>query len=109
MLQTAFEDGDSVLVPAGVIGQVWRDPDRQVSLARVLKRCNEIPLDGALARAAGRLCGQVESSDVIDASVAILVSDVDHLTNEVVLLTSDVTDFLVLLSVLHSNARVIRV
>ena len=27
-LQIAFRTGDEVQVPAGVIGQVWRDPNR---------------------------------------------------------------------------------
>ena len=109
MLQTAFEDGDSVRVPAGVIGQVWRNPNRQAVLSRTLKRCDEVPLDGSMARAAGRLCGWVGTSDVIDASVAIVVSDTDHLDNEVVLLTSDARDIRTLLSEVSAKARIVNV
>ena len=57
MLKTAFRDGDAVLVPAGVIGQVWRDSNRQVVLAQTLKRCDEVALDGSTARVAGQLSG----------------------------------------------------
>ena len=78
ILQTAFEHGYSVRVPAGVVGQVWRNPNRQVVPARTLKRCNEVALDGSMARAAGRLCGWVGTSDVIDASVAIVASHTDR-------------------------------
>jgi hypothetical protein len=30
-----------------------------------------VPLDGALARAAGELCGRSDTSDIVDASVVI--------------------------------------
>ena len=109
MLQTAFEHGYSVRVPAGVVGQVWRNPNRQVVLARTLKRCNEVALDGAMARAAGRLCGWIGTSDVIDASVAIVASHTDHLDNEVVLLTSDASDIGTLLPEVRTSARIVKV
>ena len=48
-LQTAFENGDLIRAPAGVIGQVWRDGGRQTLLSRALNRCEEIPLDGRTA------------------------------------------------------------
>ena len=107
MLQTAFEHGYSVRVPASVVGQVWRNPNRQVVLARTLERCNEVALDGGLDRAAGRLCGWVGTSDVIDASVAIVASHTDHLDNEVVLLTSDASDIGTLLSEVRTKARIV--
>ena len=109
MLQSAFEDGYSVFVPAGVIGQVWRDSSRQVVLARTLKRCDEVPLDGTTARVAGQLCGWVGTSDVIDASVAVVASSTDHPTNEVVLLTSDTADIRTLLSAVQSRARIVKI
>ena len=58
ILKTAFRNGYSLLVPAGVIGQVWRAPNRQVILSKTLKLCDEVPLDGPIARSSGRLCGQ---------------------------------------------------
>ena len=60
-------------VPAGVVGQVWRDGRMQVALARLLASAMvEIePLDDARARAAGQLCGVTGTRDVIDASVVL--------------------------------------
>jgi predicted nucleic acid-binding protein len=60
-------------VPAGVVGQTWRDRKRQVTLARLLraKEVRVIPLDDALARACGELCGSKNTADVVDASVVL--------------------------------------
>ena len=109
LLKNAFKDGNLVRVPAGVIGQVWRNPDRQVLVARTLKRCNEVPLDGSMARLAGQLCGWAGMSDVIDASVAVVVSDTQQVDNEIVLLTSDATDLRTLLSAVGAGARIVEV
>ena len=109
MIKTAFQDGDAVLVPAGVIAQVWRDSNRQVVLARTLKRCDEVPLDGSMARVAGQLCGWVGTSDVIDATVAIVASSTDSPETEVVLLTSDTTDIRTLLSEVRTKAQIVKV
>jgi predicted nucleic acid-binding protein len=74
LVELAAEHGASVHVPAGVIGQVWRDGSRQVRLARLLKSglldVRDLGLDEA--RAAGSLCGIAGTADVIDASVALL-------------------------------------
>src|SRR5689334_12462760 len=58
-------------VPAGVVGQVWRDGRKQARLARLLaSRVIDIePLDDERARAAGQLCGVTHTKDVVDASV----------------------------------------
>ena len=61
----------SPLVPAGVLAQVWRGGP-QANLSRLLAGCTVTPLSESLARAAGTLCGQVRTSDVVDASVVIL-------------------------------------
>lgn len=61
-------------MPAGVIGQVWRDGARQSRLARLVKsgllEVRDLDLDEA--RAAGSLCGISGTADVVDASVALL-------------------------------------
>ena len=108
-LKVAFDKGEVVDVPTGVIGQAWRNPDRQVLLARTLKRCNEVNLDGATARAGGQLCGRVATSDVIDASVALAVAYARRSGEEVTLLTSDSDDLGLLLLVLDARARIIEV
>ncbi|HEX3743476.1 MAG TPA: hypothetical protein VHW09_06090 [Bryobacteraceae bacterium] len=74
LLQRAFAQGRTFRVPAGVVGQVWRDGRVQVTLARFLRsdEVEIVPLDEHLARSCGELCGAVNSADVIDASVVIL-------------------------------------
>lgn len=108
-LRTAFADGEDVHVPAGVIGQAWRKPDRQAILSRILKRCDEIPLDGQTARSCGQLCGRTGTSDVIDASVAIATADASRRQGGVVLITSDMHDLRNLLAALDAGAQVVKV
>ncbi len=69
----ALERKLQLAVPAGVVGQVWRDGRRQAELARLLgSRAVEIEaLDDDRARAAGQLCGVTGTRDVIDASVVL--------------------------------------
>lgn len=73
----ALEHHDPLLVPAGVVGQAWRDGSRQARLARLLGSpiCTVLPLDDHAARAAGQLCGMAGTSDIVDASVAIAARD----------------------------------
>ena len=108
-LQTAFANGDRIRVPAGVIGQVWRDGGRQTLLSSALNRCEEIPLDGRAARSAGQLCGRTGTRDVIDASVAVAVGESRGRDREVVLLTSDADDLRTLLSALNTVALIVDV
>lgn len=91
MLWVAAQDSSIVHVPAGPIGQAWRDGARQALLARALRHCEEIALDGPAARASGMLCGATDTSDVIDASVAIAAAVLAQ-TEAVVILTSDPDD-----------------
>lgn len=69
-----LELAGEVHVPAGVVAQVWRNPARQVRLARVLaaESVAVAPLDGTEARAVGHLCGASGTADIVDASVALL-------------------------------------
>jgi hypothetical protein len=73
LLTRNLQQGRSVCVPAGVVGQVWRDGRRQARLARLLRTAEvEVePLDDERARAAGQLCGVNATHDVIDASVVL--------------------------------------
>jgi predicted nucleic acid-binding protein len=86
----ALDRRQPLAVPAGVVGQVWRDGRRQARLARLLGSpvASIEPLDDARARAAGQLCGVTATRDVVDASVvlcarsrgnAIVTSDPDDL------------------------------
>jgi predicted nucleic acid-binding protein len=88
ILRRAREHGENLTIPAGVVGQVWRDGRTQARLARLLSAAtvHVEPLDDMAARAAGQLCGARRTADVIDASVAlcarrrghrVMTSDVD--------------------------------
>jgi hypothetical protein len=70
----ALQRGLSFRVPAGVVGQAWRDGSRQATLARFLAsdEVRVVPLDDLLSRASGELCGNASTNDVIDASVVIV-------------------------------------
>ena len=85
-------------VPAGVVGQTWRDGRRQTRLARLLgSDLVEIAaLDDIAARAAGQLCGATKTSDVIDASVVLCARARGHRV-----LTSDLEDLRRLDPALH--------
>jgi hypothetical protein len=74
LLRRALAQGRAFRVPAGVVGQAWRDGRVQVTLARFLRSAEVeiIPLDEQLARSCGELCGATNSPDIIDASVVII-------------------------------------
>jgi hypothetical protein len=89
VIELAVEHSRQLHVPAGVVGQVWRDGARQARLARLLNSTvlSLHVLDLDEARAAGVLCGLSGTSDVIDASVALLAR-----RHDAVVLTSDIDD-----------------
>ena len=77
LLHRALSQGRSFRVPAGVVGQAWRDGRLQVTLARFLRsdEVEIVPLDEHLARSCGELCAAANMPDVIDASVVILARE----------------------------------
>lgn len=77
LLDRALTQGRAFRVPAGVVGQAWRDGRVQVALARFLRseEVEIVPLDDQLARSCGELCAATNSPDVIDASVVILARE----------------------------------
>jgi hypothetical protein len=89
IIRRALKLGIPLAVPAGVVGQAWRDGRRQARLARLLgSDLVEVePLDDRTARAAGQLCGATHTDDVIDASVVLCARSRGH-----GVLTSDVED-----------------
>ena len=94
--------GLRLAVPAGVVGQVWRDGRRQARLSRLLGSdlVKIEPLDDKGARAAGQLCGAAHTNDVIDASVVLCAKSHGHSV-----LTSDIDD----LRLLDSSLRYVAV
>lgn len=100
----AFERGDRVMalmvaraielelrlwVPAGVVGQAWRNGRKQARLAQLLNSplVEVVPLSDELARRAGQRCGATKTRDVIDATVVLIARD-----EGVCAVTSDVED-----------------
>ena len=77
LLHRALAQGRAFRVPAGVVGQAWRDGRVQATLARFLRseEVEIVPLDEHLARSCGELCGALNAADVIDASVVILARE----------------------------------
>ena len=90
LVRESLRTGARLVVPAGVLGQVWRDGARQVVLRALVNDAMTVvaPLDRVLAEAAGILCGRTRTSDVIDASVAITAR-----RTQAVVITSDPDDF----------------
>ncbi|TAK32179.1 MAG: PIN domain-containing protein [Chloroflexota bacterium] len=86
----ALRKGAAVLVPAGVLAQVWRGGNRQARLSQMMgqRGVSVVPLDELQARVVGVLCAQRGHDDIVDGSVVVtarqykslvLTSDPDHL------------------------------
>lgn len=73
VIEAARLDGRSLVIPAGVVAQIWRDGSRQAILARLLSAIDVTveALTDEAARASGIVCGSAGASDVVDASVVI--------------------------------------
>lgn len=89
LLQQLTKKQGSVRIPAGVIGQAWRDGARQAVVARLLMspEVSVKSLDLALSKACGELCAATSTADVIDASVILVARQHGD-----VILTSDISD-----------------
>jgi predicted nucleic acid-binding protein len=77
----------TILVPAPVLAQAWRNGQKQARLAWLLQACTIEPTTEHAAKAAGVLLGASRTSDVVDA---IVVATALPLNAHVV--TSDVAD-----------------
>jgi hypothetical protein len=62
-----------VAIPSGALSQGWRDGERQVRLARLVRATETViqPLDEGQAQAVGIPLGQSGSTDVVDAQVVL--------------------------------------
>lgn len=89
LLQQLTDKAESIRIPAGVVGQAFRDGARQAVLSRLLSspEVRVVLLDLPLAKACGELCGVAGTADVIDASVVLVARERDD-----TILTSDVGD-----------------
>ncbi|HEX3776478.1 MAG TPA: hypothetical protein VHV51_18530 [Polyangiaceae bacterium] len=102
LIEALLDEGGHFLVPAGALGQAWRDGQRQSRLARFARGedVRIVPLDGALARVCGELLAMTRTTDVIDASVVAIAR-----ANRSLIVTSDVAD----LRRLDPNAALVRI
>lgn len=89
LIELALQRSAPLIVPAGVLGQAWRDGSRQVPLAALLNSRITLveSLDEPLARAAGVLCGRSRTADVIDATVVLAAR-----SRDAVVVTTDAAD-----------------
>jgi hypothetical protein len=89
LVRASLEAGVRLIIPAGALGQVWRDTARQAPLHALVKGPTTVvpPLDQVLAEAAGVLCGRAGTSDVVDASVVLVAR-----RERALVVTSDVDD-----------------
>lgn len=105
-LRAATEGSTPIVVPAGALAQVWRDGRTQARVARLLNDLGPDAVavfDGAAAQRTGELCGKAGTSDVVDASVAVVASQPGTL----VLYTSDDEDMERLLETLGGHRPMI--
>jgi predicted nucleic acid-binding protein len=88
LMQEAMKRDEPIVTSHGVLAQVFRDPARQDRLSRLLSGGDIVvhPIDDG--RAVGVALALSNTSDVVDAAVAILA-----LANDEVVLTSDQSDF----------------
>ena len=85
-LERAVRSGVSVRTTTGVIAQVWRRPDAQAKLSRLLRGVEEVPLSSDSGRRTGILLGRAKVADVVDGSLVDTARDGDEI------LTSDADD-----------------
>lgn len=90
----ALGRGTDMVTHAGILGQVWRKPERQVVLARTLPSIEVHSLTPELARQAGELLAASGTADVLDGALALLCRAGD------LVLTSDPDDLSLLVTAL---------
>lgn len=100
-LSAAHLHGVDLRTNAAVVGQVWRDGRRQVSMARMLRAVDVRDIDQDDGRAAGELLERAGTSDVIDATCVLLAAAGDSIV------TSDPTDIRRLTVAAGLDARVV--
>jgi hypothetical protein len=93
-LAAAADAALDIVVPVGVLAQVWRGTPNQARLSQALARTRSGGFD-AIARAAGELCHRAGSSDPIDAAVVLNAAGARS-----VIVTSDPDDMLLLVGAL---------
>jgi predicted nucleic acid-binding protein len=86
-----------------VVTQVWRNGARQANLARALSVIETEPVSMNIAKRAGELLASSNTSDAVDALVALLVTPGDQVW------TSDPNDLQTLLQTRNIPAQIVTV
>ena len=71
-LDAAADEGASVLLPATVVAEMWREPPRDRSLALLSTVDSVVSLDLRQARLVGALLGKSRSIQIVDSNVAVV-------------------------------------
>ena len=106
LIDQVLAQGGRFQVPAGALGQAWRDGRRQAKLARFTRgtEVEVVPLDDDLSRACGELLAAAGTaagtSDVVDASIVLVARN-----REASIITSDIKD----LARLDPKAALVRI
>lgn len=87
MAEQAHELGGETVIPASVLGQVWRGGPKAARLARLVAGSEVDALDKDRATEIGMRLGARGGTDVVDAHVACCAAE-----REAVVATSDVVD-----------------
>lgn len=103
MLRVLQRDGVPIVTSGAVVAQAWRDPRRQVNLARLLTGVDIAALDDVAAKKVGELLRANGTSDFADAHLSLLVQQQDRV------LTSDEDDIKALLRTRRVKAIIVRV
>jgi rRNA-processing protein FCF1 len=91
LLERIKKGGTKILVPAGVVAEVWRDGARQARIAKLLAapETEVVALNDRRARIAGIMLGLAGTEGVVEASVVVCARE--H-GSHVPVLTSDPGD-----------------
>jgi len=103
MLRVLQRDGVPVVTSSAIVAQAWRDPRRQVNLARLLTGVDIAALDDVAAKKVGELLRANGTSDLADAHLSLLVQPQDRV------LTSDEDEIKALLRTRRVKAVIVRV
>lgn len=70
LLAKMLASGDLPMTNEAALAQAWRDPSRQVAMAMLVKTSLVYPFGDA--KTIGRRCAETQTSDIVDASLAVL-------------------------------------
>jgi predicted nucleic acid-binding protein len=72
LVESLITERAQMLTSAGVLAQVWRDPNRQGALSYLLTHVHTVDLTAGVARMLGRMMTVAKTRDVVDAHIVQL-------------------------------------